>query len=67
MNKHKFADDFPYGDTDRPLLPYRIIPRNETPAAKHYRLAVAMYRAFIKECPDDAVKIMRELLPEVVK
>lgn len=47
--------------------PVRIIPRNETPAAKLYRLAEAQFREFTKEYPDKAVKIVRELVPSVVK
>lgn len=48
-------------------LRVRIVTSNETPAAKQYRLAVAMVRAFIKEYPNEAVKMVRELVPGVVK
>lgn len=43
------------------------IPRNETPDVKRHRLTVAIVREFVKEFPDDAVKIMRELVPNGVK
>lgn len=40
---------------------------NESPEYKRHRLAVAFVRMFVTEFPDEAVKIVRELVPDVVK
>lgn len=43
------------------------IPQNERPDIKRHRLTVAIVREFVKEFPDEAAKIVRELLPNSVK
>ena len=50
-----------------PKRKLKVVKANETPTAKHYRLAVAMFREFVKEFPDKATEIVREMLPSVVK